>query len=285
MASRNRRAEQEVTLDQRAASAGLEEISAAPSPTGNAAREVYDCQHKFVKRVELVRREGEDPTGDADADVVYDHVGTTRKFLKEKLGRNSLDGLGLDLILNVHYGVKFMNAFWNGEEMIFGDGDGVLFVGLGKSLDVVAHELGHGVTQFTAGLEYHGETGALNEHFSDVLGTVITQAFHGETADTADWFIGDEIMGPDLQGEALRSMRAPGTAYDNRLMGTDPQPAHMNAYYHGSLDNHGVHINSGIPNRAFYLVATELGDTLAAGRIWYEALNRTLSGRWLMGRV
>jgi Zn-dependent metalloprotease len=274
MDSRARRTRQVVTIDQLAASAGLEEISAAPSPTGEAAREVYDCQNQWVKRVELVRREGADPTGDADADAAYDQVGVTRDFLKKELGRNSIDNLGMDLILNVHYGVKYMNAFWDGEEMVFGDGDGTIFVGFAKSLDVVAHELGHGVTQFTADLKYEGQSGALNEHFSDVLGTVITQAHDGETAETADWLIGDEIMGPDLRGEALRSMRAPGTAYDNPLMRTDPQPARMNHYYHGDADNRGVHINSGIPNRAFYLVATELGDTVAAGRLWYRALQR-----------
>ena len=221
-----------------------------------------------------MRREDADPTGDADADAAYDQVGVTRDFLKKELGRNSIDNLGMDLILNVHYGVKYMNAFWDGEEMVFGDGDGTIFVGFATSLDVVAHELGHGVTQFTADLKYEGQSGALNEHFSDVLGTVITQAYSRETAETADWLIGDEIMGPDLRGEALRSMRAPGTGYDNPLMRTDPQPARMNHYYHGDADNRGVHINSGIPNRAFYLVATELGDTVAAGRLWYRALQR-----------
>ena len=274
MDSRARRTRQVVTIDQLAASAGLEEISAAPNPTGEAAREVYDCQNQWVKRVELVRREDADPTGDADADAAYDQVGVTRDFLKKELGRNSIDNLGMDLILNVHYGVKYMNAFWDGEEMVFGDGDGTIFVGFATSLDVVAHELGHGVTQFTADLKYEGQSGALNEHFSDVLGTVITQAHDGETAETADWLIGDEIMGPDLRGEALRSMRAPGTGYDNPLMRTDPQPAHMTHYFHGDADNRGVHINSGIPNRAFYLVATELGDTVAAGRLWYRALQR-----------
>jgi len=274
MASRTRRSELEVTIDQVAASAGLAEISAAPGPTGEANREVYDCHQKWEKRVELVRREGADPTGDADADSAYDLVGVTRDFLKKELGRNSIDNQGLDLNLNVHYGVKYMNAAWDGEEMVFGDGDGKLFIGFARSLDVIAHELGHGVTQYTANLNYEGQSGALNEHFSDVLGTVVTQAHNGETAATADWLIGDEIMGPDLQGEALRSMRAPGTAYDDPLMRTDPQPAHMDLYYRGDADNRGVHINSGIPNRAFYLVATELGDTLAAGRLWYQGLQR-----------
>jgi Zn-dependent metalloprotease len=226
VASRTRRGEQEVTIDQVAASAGLVDIAAAPGPTGEANRAVYDCHKQWTKRVELVRREGADPDADADADSAYDLVGVTRDFLKNELGRNSIDNRGLGLNLNVHYGVNYMNAAWDGEEMVFGDGDGRLFIGFARSLDVIAHELGHGVTQYTANLNYQGQSGALNEHFSDVLGTVVTQAHNGETPATADWLIGDEIMGPDLQGEALRSMRAPGTAYDDPLMKTDPQPAH-----------------------------------------------------------
>jgi Zn-dependent metalloprotease len=273
-ANRASRTEQEVTMEQVAASTGLDEMGPAPEAAGEPVREVFDCHNQPEKRVELVRHEGAAPTGDADVDSAYDFAGATLEYLKKELGRNSIDNSGKDLGLNVHYRVKYMNAAWDGEEMVFGDGDGQIFVGFARSPDVTAHELGHGVTQFTANLEYFSQPGALNEHFSDVLGTVVTQFHNGETASTADWLIGDEIMGPALRGEALRSMRAPGTAYDNPLMGTDPQPAHMDDYYDGFADNQGVHINSGIPNRAFYLVATELDDTLAAGRLWYRALQR-----------
>ena len=120
---------------------------------------------------------------------------------------------------------------------------------LRSPLDVVAHELAHGVTQFTAGLIYKNQSGALNEHFSDVFGTAITQWANNESVQDADWLIGDEIMGPALYGESLRSMRHPGTAYDNNIMGKDPQPAHYDDRYQGTRDNGGVHINSGIPNR------------------------------------
>jgi Zn-dependent metalloprotease len=177
----------------------------------------------------------------------------------------------MNLVLNVHYGVKYQNAFWDGSEMVFGDGDGKIFINFDKSLDVVAHELTHGVTQYNANLVYKGQSGALNEHFSDVFGTAITQWANKETAQTADWLIGDEIMGPELFGEALRSMIEPGTAYDNPLMGKDPQPNHMAHYYTGSGDNYGVHINSGIPNKAFYLVSMKIGTDKAA-LIWYHAL-------------
>jgi Zn-dependent metalloprotease len=164
-----------------------------------------------------------------------------------------------------------MNAFWDGTEMVFGDGDGNIFIDFDRSLDVVAHELTHGVTQYTANLNYDGQSGALNEHFSDAMGSAIQQYFNKEKAEDADWLIGDEIMGPTLYGEALRSMEAPGTAYDNPLMGKDPQPDNMKNYFTGAGDNHGVHINSGIPNRAFYLVSIDIGTDKAA-LIWYEGL-------------
>ncbi len=239
--------------------------------TGGGARQVYDCQSQWVQRVDLVRSEGGPATGDGAADAAYDNAGVVRDYFQNQLGRNSIDNLGMDLILNVHFGVDYLNAFWDGDEMTFGDGDGAIFTGFADSLDVVAHELAHGVTQFTANLDYYSQSGALNEHFSDVFGSVITQFKEGQDAGDADWLIGDEIMGPTLYGEALRSMKAPGTAYDNPLLGQDPQPDHMASYYAGPADYQGVHINSGIPNKAFYLVATHIGTPRAA-QIWYHAL-------------
>lgn len=141
---------------------------------------------------------------------------------------------------------------------------------------MLAHEFGHGVTEYTANLEYMGQSGALNEHFSDVFGTAITQHHFKQKAHEADWLMGDEIMGPELFGEALRSMKEPGTAYDHKLMGRDLQPAHMKDFYTGSDDNGGVHINSGIPNKAFYLVSEVIGTNNAA-LIWYAALQRLWS--------
>ncbi len=245
----------------------------APAPTGTSRREVYDSGNTTNQRVTLVRAEGEPETDDADVSNAYDSAGQVRSFYQEILNRESIDNRFLDLVLNVHFGTGYNNAFWDGDEMTFGDGDGVIFAGFARSLDVVAHELAHGVTQFTSGLIYKNQSGALNEHFSDVFGTAITQWANGEHPADADWLIGDEIMGPDLYGEALRSMRHPGTAYDNPILGTDPQPAHYADRYTGSADNGGVHINSGIPNRAFYLAASEIGDTVTTARIWYHALH------------
>jgi Zn-dependent metalloprotease len=244
------------------------------APAGQGPREVYDCKHTWAQRVApAVRLEGGPGTADQATTSAYDFAGNVREYLATVMGRNSIDNLGMKLILNVHFGVNYMNAFWDGDEMTFGDGDGQIFTNFSKSLDVVAHELAHGVTQFTANLEYQGQSGALNEHFSDVFGTAITQYIDKQKANEADWCIGDEIMGPDLFGESLRSMRAPGSAYDNSLMGKDPQPDHMSNYYAGPADHHGVHINSGIPNRAFYLTAKEIGTDNAV-KIWYHALQR-----------
>ena len=253
----------------------LEEF-ASLTPVGKAARHVYDCQHQFVERVSLARDEGKSTHGDKSVDIMYDYSGKVREYFKNILNRDSIDNASMDLHLNVHYGENYMNATWDGDEMTFGDGDGKIFTDFSRSLDVVAHELGHGVTQWEANLEYIGQSGALNEHFSDVFGSVITQHVENQAADTADWLIGDEIMGPTLKGEALRSMSDPGTAFDNPLMGRDQQPAHMDQLYTGTDDNGGVHINSGIPNRAFYLAAKDLG-TEKAVIIWYRALQNLWS--------
>ena len=239
-------------------------------------RKVYDCKNKWEQRVKLVRDEGKPATGDKDVDRGYTYAGDVRDYFSKVLKRNSIDNKGMDLILNVHFGEDYMNAFWDGDEMTFGDGDGKIFISFTESLEVVAHELAHGVTQFTADLEYFSQSGALNEHFSDVFGSAITQHVAKQKADEADWLVGNEIMGPSLYGEALRSMQAPGMAYDNDLLGKDPQPAHMNDYYAGNDDNQGVHINSGIPNRAFYLVSMEIG-TDKATLIWYDALQKLWS--------
>jgi Zn-dependent metalloprotease len=138
--------------------------------------------------------------------------------------------------------------------------------------------LSHGVTEFTAGLEYHNQAGALNESMSDVLGSLVKQWARSETTDQADWLIGGDIFSPDIQGDALRSLKSPGNAYDNPILGKDPQPAHMESFVQlpdtEDGDWGGVHINSGIPNHAFYLLATSIGGRAweAPGHIWYEAL-------------
>lgn len=189
-------------------------------------------------------------------------------------GRRSYDGEGAQVVMTVHYGKNYDNAFWNGTQLVFGDGDGTIFDRFTKPVDVLGHELSHAVTEKTAGLVYSGQPGALNESMSDVFGICAKQRLLGQTAEQADWLIGAGIFLPGVSARALRDMAHPGTAYDDDRLGKDPQVGDFSDYVHTTDDNGGVHLNSGIPNRAFYLAATGIGGSSAegAGKIWYEAL-------------
>jgi len=257
----------------------------APAPVaarvGTGARTVYDAQNGASLPGTRMRSEGGAPTEDAAVDEAYDGAGATRDFLRQIFARNSIDGAGLPLRSSVHYRRDYDNAFWDGEQMVYGDGDGELFGRFTASIDVIGHEFAHGVTQYTSNLVYFEEPGALNEHFSDVIGSLVKQWSLGQRASKADWLIGAELLAPGVQGRALRSMRKPGTAYDDPRLGRDPQPAHMRHFYHGTDDAGGVHINSGIPNRAFCLAALRL-DAYAwesVGPIWWRAFTRMLGPR------
>jgi Zn-dependent metalloprotease len=247
-------------------------VTAVVQPrAGKGDRAVYDDQHTTNFDVQLLRGEGDPAVEAENANQAYDHAGAARDYFRTEHDRESIDGNGMTVDVNVNFDVDFLNAFWDGQRLVLGNGDGQVFVDFARSPDVVGHELSHGVVQFTANLDYTGQSGALNESFADVFGSLIEQHLKGEDFDSANWLIGDEIMAPGLYGEALRSMAHPGTAYDNPLLGKDPQPDHMSGFYSGTADNGGVHINSGIINRAFYLTAAELG-TGNAGRIWYAGL-------------
>lgn len=258
--------------DQRAQKAINLAALTTPRP-GKSDRVVHDSKNQWdLAQATQVRGEGDPAVGSPrNANTVYDHVGEVRSFYIDAFGRDSIDNRGMSINVYVNYGVAFDNAFWDSKNIVLGNGDGTIFTDFSESPDVMGHELTHGVVQYTANLEYQGQSGALNEHFADVFGSLIEQRMRKEDAGTANWLIGDEVMAEDLFGEALRSMAHPGTAYDNPLMGKDPQPAHMSKYFPGPEDNFGVHINSGIPNRAFYLVASEIG-TAHAGQIWYAGL-------------
>lgn len=243
-----------------------------------ARRAVHDAQHGTELPGVLVRVEGGAVSGDAAVDEAYDGLGATWEVLAHVYGRDSLDGEGLPLVASVHYSRDYDNAFWDGRQMVFGDGDGLYFAGFTRSVDVIAHELAHGLTQFTAGLTYVGQSGALNESASDVWGAIVRQWVRGETVDRADWLIGAELFTDRVEGVALRSMAEPGTAYDDPVLGRDPQPGHMDGYvvlpHDADNDNGGVHINSGIPNKAFHLFATALGGAVweHAGLVWYDTM-------------
>ena len=239
----------------------------APQGSGKAERLVYDSRGTSKMKVKMVRKEGDTPNTDPDVNLAYDNGGIVRDYFKTQLGWDSIDGNALDLVFNVHYLVRYNNAFWDGEMMTFGDGDGVIFTSFAKSLDVTGHELAHGVIQYTAGLVYKGQSGALNEHFADVFGISVKQWHLKQTAQTSDWLIGAEVLVGKFAGKAIRSFKAPS---DKNLV-LAVQPEDMTGIYKGTSDNGGVHTNSGILNKVFYLVSLEIG-TQEAAKLWFEAL-------------
>ncbi|MEJ8545025.1 M4 family metallopeptidase [Brevibacillus borstelensis] len=192
----------------------------------------------------------------------------TYDYYKNTHGRNSFDGNGAKIRSTVHYSRSYNNAFWNGSQMVYGDGDGRTFLPLSGALDVVAHELTHAVTERTAGLIYQNESGALNESMSDIFGAMV---------DDDDWLMGEDVYTPGTPGDALRSLEDP-TAYGD--------PDHYSKRYTGSQDNGGVHTNSGINNKAAYLLAeggTHYGVTVRGigredtAKIYYHALTHYLT--------
>jgi Zn-dependent metalloprotease len=211
---------------------------------------------------------------DPAVDEAYDGLGWTHAFYQQVYGRNSIDDQGMRLEAVVHYSDHYDNAFFNGEYMVFGDGDGEYFNRFTIALDIIGHELTHGVTASEAALVYVGQAGSLNESLSDVFGSMIKQYALNQTVEQADWLIGKGLFTSRVEGEALRSLRAPGTAFRDATLGNDPQPAMMDNYVRTVEDDGGVHINSGIPNHAFYLAAMKIGGFAwqSTGRIWYETM-------------
>jgi len=259
-------------------------LAAAPpeGPTpADGRRTIYDAAHGQSLPGAPLRGEGDPPVSDTAANQAYDGSGDTFTFYRAAYGRDSVDGHGMGLVSSVHYGIAYDNAFWDGSQMVYGDGSGQIFqIGaLTAAVDVIGHELTHGVTEYTARLEYHTQPGALNESFSDVFGSLVKQRLLGQDAAAADWLIGAGTLVPSLGG-ALRSMKAPGTAWQG-----DSQPATMSGYRDlpddgdPANDNGGVHLNSGIPNHAFYLAATAIGGYAweKAGLVWYRTLTERLT--------
>ncbi len=253
-------------------------------PPPGEKRTIYDMKSGGLSNLpgQKARGEGDPPSSDAAVNEAYDGADQTYDFYKEVLERTSLDDDGMELVSSVHYGKAYDNAFWNGRQMVYGDGSGRIIAAgsLTKDIAVIAHEMTHGVVQFTAGLRYSKQSGALNESFSDVVGSMVKQWVNKETASKADWLVGEGVLGAALlPGKALRSMKDPGKAFK-----FDNQPGHMDDYQDlpddndPNNDNGGVHINSGIPNRAFYLAATALKGCSwdRAGLVWYDTLANEL---------
>ena len=263
------------------------DVAAMDMPAVAAVKQriVYDAQNGSSLPGRQVRGEGDPPTGDPAVDEAFDGAGATYDLYFDVYGRNSINNNGMRMDSTVHYQTGYDNAFWNGSQMVYGDGDEDipedqrLFNRFTVAIDIIGHELTHGVTQYEANLVYRDQPGALNESMSDVFGSLVKQRVLNQTARQADWIIGQGLFTSNVNGVGIRSMKAPGTAYNDPALGQDPQPGHMDDYKNVTYDNGGVHINSGIPNRAFYLVAYEM-DGFAwekAGRIWYEVLTNHLT--------
>lgn len=184
--------------------------------------------------------------GDTVAQTAHDNLSQTYDFYDQVFGRDSLDDNGFALISTVHYGNNYNNAFWNGSQMAYGDGDGNVFAPLGNALDVAAHELTHGLTTFTSNLIYQNESGALNEAMSDIMGAAVEAWAGGGSVNSNTWKLGEVIYTPNTPGDALRYMNNPTQDGSSR----DYYPTR----YTGSADSGGVHWNSGIANLAFQLL-------------------------------
>lgn len=252
---------------------------------GGKERIVYDAENGSTLPGTPARNEGDGPTSDAAVDEAYDGSGATYDLYKDIYNRNSIDNNAMRMDSTVHYKKGYDNAFWNGEQMVYGDGDEDqpeserLFNRFTIAIDIIGHELTHGVTQFEAKLVYSYQPGALNESMSDVFGSLVKQRQLNQTTSEADWIIGAGLLTKNINGVGIRSMKEPGTAYNDPVLGKDPQPGHMKDYVKTVSDNGGVHINSGIPNRAFYVTAMELGGYAweKAGQIWYVTLRDKLA--------
>ena len=254
---------------------------------GKLERLIHDAERSDLLPGILKRKEGQESVSDSDINKAYDLAGDVFRFYKDVFNRKSIDNKSMSMISSCHFieGVEgfYNNAAWTGEQMIYGDPDGEEF----KTLllpTVVGHEMTHGVVQFEGELTYSKDTGAMNEHFADVFGVVSEQYIQGQNVEQSDWLIGKGIWGDSINGKALRSMSSPGTAFDDPVVGKDPQPATMDDYADLPVDSDndwgGVHINSGIPNHAFYLASKEIGGNAweTTGNIWYMTL-KTLPGK------
>jgi Zn-dependent metalloprotease len=279
-----------------------------------------EYQAQLKKEGDNARLKGDDAAWPASAQNAVHNAQKVYQFYKELFGRNSINGKGMDVISGVRLRTLVLttdpeskeetiatdsrgqpiripenNAFWDGRMMCYGEGDNMVFTDFTAGPDVIGHELTHGVTQYTTALQYQGQSGALNEHISDVFGIVYRQWLEGQKdPKSANWLVGDKIISEIFKKmvkvrnfghwDALRSMAAPGTAFDvkkDQHAGKDQQPAHMKDLYTGQFDNGGVHINSGIPNHAFYLFATKVSTPSwdIPARVWYQTISAAKFGK------
>jgi Zn-dependent metalloprotease len=249
---------------------------AARRPPGEKSRVISTASHGRRLPGSRMRVEHQGGTRDTYVDEMFDGLGAVLDFFWEVYRRDSIDGAGAILEATVHYDSDCQNAIWDGQRVVASDGGDGIVTRFTGALEVIGHEVTHGIIGRTANLDYIGQAGALTESLCDVFGSMVKQYAENprRPAAQADWLMGAGLLAPGIAGIALRSMMNPGSAYDDALLGADPQPAHMRDYVTTASDDCGVHINSGIPNRAFCLVAISLGgySWAKAGSIWYRTL-------------
>jgi len=207
--------------------------------------ETKDCHNsKRDSRCTIVSTSpNEISTGDGAVDAAHNYAIATYDYYITNHGRDSIDDAGMTLVSRAHWDRRYNNAYWDGTQMTYGDGDGTTFIAFSQDADVVGHELSHGVTERTSGLIYSGESGALNEAISDIFGSMVDRQEGATGADI--WYIGEDIYTPTIPGDALRNMADPAQFGDIDFYADR---------YTGTSDNGGVHTNSGIANLAFQLL-------------------------------
>lgn len=242
-------------------------------------RRIYSAEGSEILPGRLVWKEGNDEPQQIQVKEVAEHQQIIFDCLREVFNYTGIDGRGTTAIAVVNYGDGYVNACWNGEALLYGNGNGQEFGRFTSSLSVSAHETGHAVQQNRNSIGYEGQNGAINEHLSDFIAAVVDQWNQNQTTGEATWLVGAEIFSPWMRSPQVRAVRdfaSPGSAYDSKILGgKDPQVGHMNAIYRGERDGGGLHINSGILNLAFFTAAVELGGYVwesGIADVWWQAM-------------
>jgi Zn-dependent metalloprotease len=242
------------------AAAALVELAAAPQVT------VYDCKTTSTLPGTAVANPG--GSSDQTAKRTFGETTKVAKFYKEVFNRNSIDNAGMTMMSSIHYGVKYNNAMWNGSQMVYGDGDGALFVDFTHGDDVIGHELTHGVTQHSLQLAYSDDAGGLNESMSDCFGSMFRQWEKKQDVKAADWLIGHDIIGPTAKSKGFTCLRDMANPAAKHCLA--PQPTKYSQITPG-MD---PHYSSGPPNLAFCTACKTLGGHSweKVGQVWYRSL-------------
>jgi Zn-dependent metalloprotease len=238
----------------------LAAVAAAPAIT------VFNCNHGQTLPGAQVPNPAN--SSDATAKRAFVETSSVATFYSQVFGRNSIDGAGMTLISSIHYGTNYNNAFWNGSQMTYGDGDGSIFVDFTKGDDVIGHELTHGVTQHSLQLNYTNEAGGLNESLSDCFGSMFRQWENKQSVNQADWLIGKDIMGPAAIAKGFTCLRDMANPAAKHCLA--PQPTKFSQVKPG-MD---PHLSSGPPNLAFFTIAKAVGGNSwdKVGQIWYKSM-------------